>query len=637
MKLVKSLLLIFELVAMVSTSRGADQFEIFSPEKGKDPAHSAMLHAVKDFEDVSVSRSQLLSQFQSIVTNNPSSEYQAWAKQTAEILNRMITEDERHVAVAPANLNSVTIEERVRELIFELRDQNGKEFSIFADQNGKTNTPAEQLVAISYSAVPQLIKVIDDSTLTRSLKVSWFRETEMDSSVSYKILTVGDCAVSIIEKIAGRSFKQTITAETQKVVEEWWAEFQKKGEEQMLVEGTEIGNGDSPTQAKMLIDRYPDVALTSLIKGTRAATNNVYTREGLLRFFEKYDSPEAIAFLDEELHEGFSVSPLVAAGILNRKGRNEGVTMMIQEWEKTRRDLPEYMTGPSQLERFLASVDSPDAIAALGKNLQAHSLNTRMTIVDTIGRGGSEWYGPPVPKHSAATLAATEDFFVTALQDDNSGIADTAGSFLHQLWPERYAFDSSASFKIQERQRIECQNVWRQAHQLTLLPFPPSPTNHVSTNEAVKVTTIVWETGTVKPSDAFVARVEAFRDKLLTATNFVDFLAEYAAKPEPNTAGLAFNARKDEDLTGVTLFVCLLPGIPPNPGQGCHVDFGVTLGQKSLYGGASGGDIDFFGNDSRAWTDLAASIATAIAGPAEMPFTINFRLVSNVKYMELPN
>jgi hypothetical protein len=469
MKLIISLLLIFALVAMASISRGADQFEIFSPEKGKDPAYLAMLRAVKDFEDVSVSRSQLLAQFQSIVTNYPTSEYQAWAKQTVEILNRMIPEDEKHAPVALADLNCLSVEERVRELIFKLRDQNGK-----------TNTPAEQLVAINYSAVPQLIKVIDYSTLTRSLKVSWFEKSSMENYVSYKILTVGDCAVSIIEKIAGRSFKQTTSAETQKAVEAWWAEFQIKGERQMLVEGTEIGNGDSPTQAKMLIDRYPDVALPSLIKGTRAATNNVYTREALLRFFEKYDSPEAIAFLDEELHQGFSVSPLVAAGILNQKDRPEGVTMMIQEWEKSRRDLPDNMHGATELERFLASVDSPEAITALGRNLQTHSLNTRMAIVEVVGEGGSEWYGPPVSKHSTATLNATEELLLTALQDTGqvmgeSGsrmgknytdprVCDMAGFFLNQLWPQRYEFDLSASLEIRERQRIECQNVWRLAH-----------------------------------------------------------------------------------------------------------------------------------------------------------------------------
>src|SRR5262249_5020886 len=157
----------------------------------------------------------------------------------------------------------------------------------------------------------------------------------------------------------------------------WWAEFRIKGEKQMLIEGTEAGNADSPSQAQMLVGSYPDSAIPPLIKGTRAVTNNVYTREAMLRFFEKYNSPEAIALLDEELTNGYSISPLVAAGILNRKGRNEGVMMVIQQWDKTRQDLPDVMGGYTEQESFLASVDSPDAIIALGKNLQSHSHNTR--------------------------------------------------------------------------------------------------------------------------------------------------------------------------------------------------------------------------------------------------------------------
>ena len=171
---------------------------------------------------------------------------------------------------------------------------------------------------------------------------------------SYEVVTVGEAAVSVLESIAGRSFKQTTAPETRHMAAAWWTEFQQKGEQQMLIEGTEAGNGDSPTQAKSLLDRYPDAALASLIKGTRAATN-ILTRLDLLRFFEKFDSPEAFAFLDQEVRDGISTSP-DAAKILNHEGRPEGVTMMIQEWEKAE-DLPDNMVGAPGPAMFLASVD----------------------------------------------------------------------------------------------------------------------------------------------------------------------------------------------------------------------------------------------------------------------------------------
>ena len=466
-----------------TASYGSDKLEILSNDK--DLAHAAMWCAVTNICDISVGRPQLLTQFQAIVTNYPASKYHGAAKRSVDILTAMIAEDQAHMRIAPTDLDRLPDKERVRELIFQLRDLNGKQWSIFDDQHGRTNTAAHQLVAIGYPAVPQLIAAIDDPSLTRSVRVASFG-INLGSYFSYTVLTVGDCALAILANIAGRSL------ESRRIAQTWWDELKKKGEKQVLIEGTEAGNGDSPMQAKFLLNRYPEVALASLIKGTRAATN-VYTRERLLRYFEKLDSPEALAFLDQELHGGVGVSPLVAAGILHRKGRTEGVTMVIQEWEKTRRHLPGNISGPTELERFLASVDSPEAIAAMGKNLQTHSLNTRMTIVNTVGMGDSEWYGPPVSKHSAATLAATEELLVTALQDTGqvvgeSGsrmgknytdprVCDMAGLYLNLLWPDRYQFNSDASLKIRDSQRIVCQNVWRQAHSLPMLPSLPPPSN----------------------------------------------------------------------------------------------------------------------------------------------------------------
>jgi hypothetical protein len=567
----------------------------------------------------------------------------------------MIAEDEAHAKVAPKNLDQLPVEDRVHELIFQLRDQNGQQFSqpgwcdIFMDPRG-TNTAAHQLVNIGYPAVPQLIDALDDPTFTRS--VGFHRNFYF----SHTVLTIGDCAVAILQRIAGRSFYQPASTSgymsnenknlaARKLVETWWAEFQKKGEKQMLIEGTETGDDNAPAQAELLINRYPNVALTSLIKGTRAATDD-WIKTRLMQLFEKFDSPEALAFLDQELHEGGGAPSVTAAAMLNHKGKPQAINVMIQEWEKSPNTGPEDQHGPTELVRFLASVDSSEAIAALGRNLRDRHLNTRMAVVETVGEGGSGWYGPQVPKRSLATREAVEELLVTALQDvgqvtGESGsrmgksytdprVCDMAGFFLNQLWPERYEFNLSASLKARDGQRVQCQNVWRRAHNLSVLPLPPPRTNHVSTSEAVKVTAIEWEVDTVKPTDAFAARAEAFRDKLLVAANFVDFLAKYSAKPEPGTAGLVFNARKDEDLTGVTLFVCLLPGTPPNPGQSCHVDERVMLGQKSLHGSFGTGDIDFYATDRRAWEDLAASIATAIAGPPETPFVINVKLVSAV-------
>lgn len=597
--------------------------------------------AIEDVENISVTRSQLLAEFQTIVTNDPTLEYHTWAQQMTSILAKMVAEDKTHVRATPADLNQLPTDERVQELIFELRDKNSNELWRFGEQpqtNAVSNTAYEQLIAMGYSAVPQLIQAIDDPELTRSLKVTFHKYGSMpeDSHISHKILNVGDYVVAIFEQIAGRTFKQDTVAGTKAAIEAWWAEFQKIGEKQMLIEGTEAGNGDSPTQAKMLIARYPDAALAALIEGARAADND-YTKVDMLRLFEKYDSPEVVAFLDEVLQAGYSNSQLFAAGMLNRKGRPEGVAMVIQEWEKNQ-------GNSADLPFFLASLDSPEAIVALGKNLQSRPVGDQMKIVEAVGLGGSPWYGgPPVLKRSAAAREAIQELLVTALQDDamevggqrgeygngksftyfDPRVCDMAGFYLNLNWPESYSFDTPASIKVRDSQRIECQNVWRRAHNLSLLSLP-TPTSHVSTNDAAKVMTIKWKTDTVKPSEVFAARIEAFRNNILAATNVVNLLTTYASNPESGTSGLVFEARKDEDLTGVKLFICLLPGTSQNPKDAWNFAEGAVVGQKGI--DSRGGGV--WATEKRSWEDLARSIDAAVASSPETPFVINVKLNS---------
>jgi hypothetical protein len=644
MKLVKCLILICALVTMVSLSRGADKIEVFS--NGNDPSASMMWKAMESFNDASVTLPQLITTLQAITIKYPTNEYQRQIKHAVDILKQSIAENEAHAEVSQANLNRLPLEDRVGELIFQLRNQNNKpRGSIYFDQHGNTNTAANQLVVIGYPAVPRLIVALDSPIFTRSLGGTWFTHPSLDQYGSFSVLTVGDCAKTILQSISGKSFtappivSDVVTNDnncsvTRRMAEAWWNEFQKKGEKQMLIEGTEAGDSDSPTQAGRLLDRYPEIALASLIKGARAATDS-WTEMSLMRMIGKYNSPEAVDFL---LTDGLRKSQFLAAAILNDKGRTEGVDMVIREWEKSSDNRPEMIVGPNEFEMFLAGLDSAKAMEALEENFQTLPLNARQAILQAVSLSGSRWYhNPQIPQRSIASKNATEKFLVATLRDVNPGISDTAGDLLHQFWPERYAFNSSATFRIRERQRIECQNVWRQAHQLALLPLPTTTTFHVSTNEAVKVTDIVWEADSVKPTDAFAARVEAFKGKLLTATNYLKSLSEYAAQPESGTSGIVFNACRDNDLTGVTLFVCLLPGTPPKPNEGCHVEEDVILGQKYLNKSGGGGALIFYATDYRAWDYFSEAVSEAIASPPEIPFTIKFRLVSEARYMTPQN
>ena len=470
----------------------------------QDISYAMIWRAVIDFGYPSISRPQLLREFQTIVTDYPHSKQQGRAKQTIAMLERMIDEDEAHAKTAPKNLSELPIDDRVRELIFQLRDQHGEQSGqpgwcdIFDDWRGVTNSPAHQLVKIGYPAVPQLISALEDATFTRS--VGYWR----DFTFSHNVLTVGDCAMEILGRITGKYFYVPThsagymstdgkVAETHKLAEAWWAEFQKKGEKELLVEGVEAGDENASPQASLLVARYPDVAATALSKGIHNATNavaeaslseqmrarkNANIRKRLIEIFQKWDSSAAQTFLQNELHEGNDGSRVSAAEILVQNNRKEVIKIMIREWQSSPDYRVENDQGWTECARFLASVDSPEAIAALGQNLQERPLNTRMAIVHNVGEGGTLWGETrPISERSAPAREAIELLLVTCLDDTgrqlgDSGprmgrhyrdvrICDMAGYYLDQLWPDRYHFDLSGSAEIRDQQRLECQKVWR--------------------------------------------------------------------------------------------------------------------------------------------------------------------------------
>jgi hypothetical protein len=105
--------------------------------------------------------------------------------------------------------------------IYELRDHKGR-------QSG----PARKLVDLGYAAVPRLIDALDDRRPTRT--VGYWR----DSIYSHYVLRVGDCAVAILEQIAGRQFlgrtrhasmiKAGAEHRVREEVLKWWAEVEAR-------------------------------------------------------------------------------------------------------------------------------------------------------------------------------------------------------------------------------------------------------------------------------------------------------------------------------------------------------------------------------------------------------------------------
>lgn len=486
----------------------------------RDIAHAEMWRAVLDFGDPGVSCRQLLERFDRLVRNYPESEHAARAVETADLLRRMVKEDAEHAAKRRAGrpFEQLSRKEQIAELIFQLRDQNGRQWSqpghcdIFLTRGDKEDSPAHRLVRYGFDAIPQLIDALEDPRFTRS--VGFHR----DYYFSHFVLRVGDCAEAILARIAGRYFyerrsthaamlKDGDVARVKEEMKTWWAEVQKKGEKAVLVEATAKGDGNSPSQGERLLERYPEAALPALAAGARAAGDS-WVRAALVGVVGKVKGDDCLPFLLAELKDGpFLDGRLAAARSLHERGRPEGVSAMIAEWEGrrlapggARPDGPPTLADGCAVAGFLATCGKVEAIEALGKDLRRRPVDLRETVVESFAEDEtlslySTWVEGPLAPADAARRdpperlrAAIEQLLIAALDDTDervgmSGmwhgkefsdprICDMAGLVLNGLAPRRYPFDLEAPLVERDRARLALKNVWREAHGQAPLPLP---------------------------------------------------------------------------------------------------------------------------------------------------------------------
>ena len=295
---------------------------------------------------------------------------------------------------------------------------------------------------------------------------------------------------------------------TKRRIQEWWNEFQKKGEKQVLIEATAKGDDNSPYQAQRLVEKYPNAALEAIIQGARASERS-WTRTTLVNLAGEIKGDAATEFLDEEMRRAPSLDTRVASasGLIARGQSSKAVATMIREWEKLYEDDPqrgkppfEIDGGDQQLIAFLAGCGKAEAINALARGFESHSVGRRLSIVSAFsdragsfsmfasGHGGGLNIPDEAPKFSPEVKKAIEKLLVGALGDTEeregmSGswngksfsdprICDVAGHVLSLRWKDKYRFDLSAGLRERDVQRFEAINVWRREQGLELIKPP---------------------------------------------------------------------------------------------------------------------------------------------------------------------
>jgi hypothetical protein len=636
--------------------RGNSGQESFRAGIEKEIAHVLMWKTVVDCGETDMSRPQLLAQFERIVRDFPASEHRERATGFIEMLRKMISEDEAH-ARAARPLAEMSEKEKIAELIFQLRDQNGRQFSqpgscdIFNDfgQGRKGNTPAHQLVKLGYPAVPALIEALGDTRLSRS--VGYHR----DFYFSHFVLTVGDCAEAILGRISGRRFwvARTTSAAMQKdgqmkatraAIEEWWREYEKKGEKQMLIEGVRKGADDSAQQVSRLRELDPSAAIEAIGRGIRAA-NSQHVRTQLVEEMGRIKSDEATQALGVEMRENTSLNARVAAaGELFRRGDDKTVPAMIEAWSNW---TPSQKSGPDEewrsgesLIQFLGSCGHVSAIKALADRFPSLPIASKFTVLEAATGTDVFLKDETLRKtpRPADVDALAEDLAIAALDDrqvrygmsGNRGkssyrdprVCDMAAGALATRWPQRYQFHWLPTRLQRDPEIAAMRNIWRASRGLPPLTLPP-PLKATGTGHPDAIVSFRWTGGPP------LAEIPIAEGRAVTADSLIETLIRLHRELPEGRVGFEFILERAP--AGPGFVVDIVWNAPPaaNPGGvwmaggGWSHTTNIALDHDSLYNSSGGSSLEHRSQASGYDAEKRALIK-ALAADSKQAISVTF-------------
>ncbi|MDZ4287877.1 MAG: hypothetical protein U0984_07955 [Prosthecobacter sp.] len=561
-------------------------------------------------------RTELLEHFRHFVRLYPGSAHLERAKKTVAMLEKMVAEDAAHPAITDEELAKLPVEAQVREWIFRLRDthaihQMSEGVSILWPEPAgvdRKRSAAHRLADIGYPAVPQLIEALVDERFSRSVRC------RRSFYFSHEVLTVGDCALQILDQIAGRTFRRGDTAEASRAgVREWWGKFQHQGERESLIETIEAGTDDPRPLVTKLQKKYPEVVEKAVLAGAAKAASDWR----LIQYLElagDLQTDAAGVFLLREANAGKTVMIRAAALRQLWKGDSkEVVPLLVEEWRRFPKEAEaQRANGFDDLVELLCITGDARAIGALAEDWEGRVAGQRFHIVSRLGvfmrpREKSDWLSDL--KAKAPELSAKEsaiELLVRALEDTkieylsgSSGdgysyscprICEFALRSLSQITPPTYAFSTKAGRFRRDVERITAANVWRKTHGKPLLPVPQRNLPELPPEQALKITTVaVIPTRAGSPAEA---QATALKGKLLTPVSITELMRAVASGRMEGVCGLEIEATRDDDLRGVALTIREVAGEFPRGEQADYdIRWMVAVDEKETHGTSQSGQL----------------------------------------------
>jgi len=599
-----------------------------------------------------IPRRELLAYFRGLVKHYPHSPQLEPATQIVEKLERMVQEDKEHEKISDEALAKLPVKERVDELIYRLRDQNGHqriapgECEIFEDlgKGSSGHSAAHRLADIGYAAVPQLIDALDDKTFTRSVGL-W-----RDFTFSHTVLTVGDCAVQVLSRIAHQNFPTTDSPITRKRIFTWWHSIQSKGETATLAETIASGAIIPRPLVERLKALDPGAVEAAVMAGAEKAKDD-WMRENFLPLVGEIQSPEATDYLLQHLKNANTFNMrLNAAELLLKRGHPAGLSAIVTQWGAVR-EHPNQMRGDGmkvmsvllrsgKAEAFRALVDKAEQLDVSSRSLLVWQFNfsaANLRHEATAGKAG-------IIGWEAEAREAAEQFLIHELEDTalswgfssdsddpsekDIRICDVALRALHQIAPSRFAFSEKAGRQQWDKERVTAANRWCPDRQTPPLLFEDLHRAKLKDSDALRVTHIRISPRDLPSLQGLTQQIIALHGQHVSTENLLSVVRAYAQNPPTGTGGLFLTAMRDHDLTGVTLevnFVKMAESLPKN-GSEWSMNSGVISDGKYIcnFGWSPAKSADVKGDVI--WKNFAETTPKALLSAPTTSFTLSLSL-----------
>jgi hypothetical protein len=211
-----------------------------------------------------------------------------------------------------------------------------------------------------------------------------------------------------------------------------------------------------------------------------------------------------------------------------------------------------------------------------------------------------------------------------ALSASDPRIGDIAVWSLHQMEPDHYIFTGTDVSRQREAERIAAANVWRKAHGRELLLQPDRP--HLGAEQALRIVNITIEPAAMKVDKEFDTFLDAFVGTNLDEQTLPKILRHFTRSVVEGSRGIEVEARRANDLTGVSLSVRLQPG-RAEPAIGWIRNNNGRIGKTDLSGFNGSVPDDKMKSDD-AWQDFAANIRQALPVPPEAEIYLRASLLN---------